>query len=251
MPHPSNRSALDIFVERLLSHSKLSEEERDAVAALPAAYLNVDAHRDFVRLGELVDHSCLVEQGLIGKFGQTETGARQFVSVHVPGEMVDLPSLMVPQANVALNALTKSVVLRIPHRELRQVSDRYPGVAAAFWRDCVIQGAIVAQWLVNVGRRDARGRMAHLFCEMGMRNELLGHSAALRYELPMTQEQLGDALGLTAVHVNRTLMGLRADGLVALSRNRVEILDWDALADAGEFDPGYLQLHNGVRSDGA
>jgi CRP-like cAMP-binding protein len=163
--------------------------------------------------------------------------------------MVDLHSLMVPQASAALNALTRSSVLRVPHAPLREIGVLYPAVAAAFWRDCVIHAAIVAQWLVNVGRRDARSRLAHFFCEMGLRYQQLGHAPAERYELPMTQEQLGDALGLTAVHVNRTLMGLRDDGLVAVSKASVEILDWSGLTAAAEFDGGYLQLKNGTRLD--
>src|SRR3712207_135386 len=101
MPHLPNRSALDLFLERLLSHSELSDEEREAILGLPSAREEVGAHRDVVRLGEVVEHSCLVEQGLVGRFGQTETGMRQFVSVHIPGEMVDLHSLMVPQASSA------------------------------------------------------------------------------------------------------------------------------------------------------
>src|SRR3712207_2852474 len=105
-----------------------------------------------------------------------------------------LHSLMVPRASAALNAIATSVVLRVPHRALRDLGIRYPAVAAAFWRDCIIQGGIVAQWLVNVGRRDARSRLAHFFCEMALRQRRPGAPSAIRYELPMTQEQLGDAL---------------------------------------------------------
>jgi len=246
MPHPSNRSAPDLFLDRLLAHSELDETEQAAVAGLPAVRMDVAAHRDVVRLGERVDHACLVEAGLVGRFGQTETGARQFVSVHTPGEMVDLHSLMVPEANAAVNALTGSTVLRVPHSSLRDVGLRYPAIAAALWRDCVMQGAIVAQWLVNVGRRDARSRLAHLLCEMAHRSQR-GDAPAMTYAFPMTQEQLGDALGLTAVHVNRTLMGLRDDGLVEISRGSVKILDWRTLVAAAEFDPGYLQVSNGAQ----
>lgn len=247
MPHPSNRSALDLFLERLLTHSVLDEKEQAAVAGLPVVRMEVAAHRDIVLLGERVDHACLVEDGLIARFGQIETGARQFVSLHIPGDMVDLHSLMVPQANAAVNSLARSTVLRIPHSSLREIGLEYPAIAAAFWRDCVIHAAIVAQWLVNVGRRDARSRLAHLLCEMALRYRH-GHGPALSYDFPMTQEQLADALGLTAVHVNRTLMGLRDDGLIVHARGRVEILDWRALAAAADFDPTYLQVKNGGAS---
>jgi CRP-like cAMP-binding protein len=242
MSQSSNRSAIQLFLSKLLTHSVLSDEERDAIAALPASRVEVPAHRDLVRLGQTVDHASLVERGLMGRFGQTEDGKRQFISLHVPGEMSDLHSLMVPDADTSLNALTSSAVLRVPHGRLHELEKRYPAIAAAFARECVLQAEIVAQWLVNVGRRDARTRMSHLLCEMALRFGRSRHSPALRYELPMTQEQLGDALALTSVHVNRTLGSLREDGLAAFSRGIVEIHDWNALATAGEFDPAYLHL---------
>jgi len=218
----------------------LNEEERAEILRLSAIPLDIKAHTDFVRLGETVDHACLVTEGLVGRFGQTEDGKRQFVSVHVPGEMVDLPSVMMPQSATALNTLTRTSIVRIPHKALRDVGFRHPAIAAAFWRVCVLDAGIVAQWLVNVGRRDARSRMAHLFCELAVRYRLMDQSDGISFELPMTQDQLADALGLTAVHTNRMLQTLRGEGLLSITRSRVEILDKVALETAAEFDPGYL-----------
>lgn len=240
MPHPSNRSALDLFVRRLRRHSKLNEVERNAVLGLAAVPAQISAHVDFVRLGETVQHACLVSEGLVGRFGQTAEGKRQFVSVHVPGELIDLPSVMMPQSTTALNALTASTIYKIPHADLRDLGFHYPAIAAAFWRDCVVDARIVAQWLVNVGRRDARSRVAHFLCELAARYRMMDQSDGRTFRLPMTQEQIGDALGLTSVHVDRTLMALRADGLVTFERGEVQILDPEGLARGAEFDPAYL-----------
>lgn len=242
MPHPSNRSAIDLFLRRLCSHSRLDADERAAILQLPTTAMQARGHVDIVRLGETVDHACLVSEGLIGRFGQTEDGSRQFVSVHLPGEMVDLPSLMMPQAATALHALTGSTILRVPHRSLRDLSFRFPAIAAAFWRDCVLDAGIVSQWLINLGRRDARSRIAHLICELAVRYRLMDQSDGCSYELPMTQEQIADALGLTPVHTNRMLQSLRADDLVSFSRGRVQILDPKTLAAAAGFDPAYLGI---------
>jgi CRP-like cAMP-binding protein len=203
--------------------------------------MEVKARRDFVRVGETLEHACLLAEGLVSRFGQTEDGKRQYVAIYVPGEMVDLPSVMVPTSATSLSALADSLILRIPHKQMREISVRYPAVAAAFWRDCVLDGAIVAQWLVNVGRRDARSRIAHLLCELAVRYRAMDQSDGLAYELPMTQEQMADALGLTPVHTNRMLQALRADGLIVINRSRVQIHDWQALAAAGDFDAIYLQ----------
>lgn len=240
MPHPSNLSAMNLFLRRLCAHSLLNGEERAAILGLPTKPFEIGAHVDFVRLGETLQYACLVSEGLVGRFGQTEDGKRQFVSIHVPGEMVDLPSVVMPHSTSALNALTATSAFKIPHENLRELGFRYPAIAAAFWRDCVIDARIVAEWLVNIGRRDARSRIAHFLCELAVRYRMMDQSDGRTFRLPMTQEQLGDSLGLTPVHINRMLMSLRAEGVVAFDRGRVEILDWEALARTGEFDVTYI-----------
>lgn len=240
MPHPSNLSALELFVRRLARHSRLTDAERAVLLALPTVPVQVAAHIDFVRLGEATHQACLVSEGLVGRFGQTAEGKRQFVSVHVPGELIDLPSVVMPQSTTALNALTASTICKVEHEALREIGFRYPAIAAAFWRDCVIDARIVSQWLVNIGRRDARSRMAHFFCELASRYRMMDQSDGRTFRLPMSQEQIGDALGLTSVHVNRMLMSLRADDLVTFERGRVTILDPHGLARVGEFDAAYL-----------
>lgn len=240
MPHPSNRSAIELFLNRLCSHSRLNEEEQAAILKLPTSFIQFAPHADIVRMGETVDQACLVSEGLIGRMGEREDGSRQFVSVHIPGEMVDLPSLMLPRSTTALHALTASSIQSVPHRSLRELSFRYPAIAAAFWRDCVLDAGIVAQWVINLGSRDARTRLAHFFCELAVRYRLMDQSDGRAFRLPMTQEQLADALGLTPVHINRTLQSLRGDGLISFDQGRVDILDTHMLEAAAEFDPAYL-----------
>ena len=111
------------------------------------------------------------------------------------------------------------------------------------WTDTLVDGSIFREWIANVGRRDARTRMAHLLCEFSLRLKVAGLGTDDQYELPMTQEQLADATGLTSVHVNRTLKALERDGLIQRSNPRfVQIGDWRKLAEAGDFDSNYLHL---------
>jgi DNA-binding transcriptional ArsR family regulator len=114
-------------------------------------------------------------------------------------------------------------------------------VAEAFWHDCVVDGAVLSQWVVNVGRRDARTRVAHLICEMAVRYKAVRPAQEFFFDFPVTQGQIGDMLGLTPVHINRDLKVLREEGLVTLCRSRVRIMNWSALQEAGEFTPDYLQ----------
>lgn len=234
--------ALRLFLGKVCARSALGAEEREAVLALPAMPRRVEAHRDIVRLGEQIDQACLVAEGLVARFAQMEDGQRQLTAFHIPGDMADLHSLILPAAPAPLAALAPSTLFQIPHSALRDLTCRYPALAAAFWRECVVDGSIVAQWLVSVGRRDARGRLAHLFCEMAVRSSRIGRFKRGAFPFPITQEQIADALGLTPVHVNRTLKTLREEGLVRAARGEVVILDWEGLVFAAGFDPAYLQL---------
>jgi CRP-like cAMP-binding protein len=235
----TSRPNLQLFLNRLTTRSILSDEERQAILNLPNRASQVQSNRDFVRIGERVDHCCLIVAGMMGRFGQTSDGARQITALHVPGDIADLHSVVRPVGTSAIQALSTTTVLRIRHEELRKVAARFPAVAEAFWRDCVVDAAVLSQWVVNVGRRDSKTRMAHLLCEMAVR---IGdeRTPQLSYAFPVTQSHLADATGLTAVHVNRTLKALRDQGLVNVRGGTVEILDWDRLTALGEFNADYL-----------
>jgi CRP-like cAMP-binding protein len=156
--------------------------------------------------------------------------------------MADLPSVVCPKSGWGLTALTSTTILRIAHADLRRVAATHTGIAEAFWRDCVADGSIFSEWVVNVGRRDALSRLAHLFCEMAIRCEQGGQGDRRSYPLPITQNDVGDATGLTGVHVNRTLKELRTKSLVEMRSGTVTIHDWDQLVEAGDFDAGFMLL---------
>jgi len=236
----SSSSNLGSFIKRIEVRSHLTEQERQAIVHLPVRVVQVKANRDLVRLGERVNHACLIVYGLVGRFGETKEGQRQITALHIPGDMADLHSVVRPVGTSALQALTTTTVLRVLHDDLRAIARQYPAIAEAFWRDCMVDAAILSQWVVNVGRRDAKSRMAHLLCEMASRyaND---EGAKLSFDLPMTQQHLADATGLTSVHVNRTLKALREDGVVTITGRDVQVHQWDRLVSLGEFDAAYLQ----------
>jgi len=237
-PHQPN---LRRFLDRLLSRSVLSDREQQAILDLPAYVAQVPANSDFVRMGEVVDHACVIVEGIAGRFGQNANGARQITALHIAGEMADLHSVVQPKGCSALQALSTLTILRVPHRALRAAAGRYPAVAEALWRDSSVDAAILSQWVVNVGRRDARTRIAHLLCEMATRYKAYRNEGDIVFEFPVTQAHLADVTGLTPVHVNRTLKGLREAGLAIMADRMVRILDWEELAILGEFEPAYLQ----------
>lgn len=236
-----NQPNLQRFLDRLTSRSVLSDEEQEAILGLPGLAAQAETHRDIVHLGEVVDHACLLVEGLVGRFGQNTNGERQITAIYISGDMPDLHSVVSPRATSALQALATTTILRIPHGALRSAAARYPAIAEAFWRECTVDAAILSQWVVNVGCRDAKARISHLLCELAVRYKADVRSGEATFLLPLTQEHLGDATGLTSVHVNRTLKVLRERGVASLRGRSVHIHDWDALVQMGEFDGTYLQ----------
>lgn len=235
----SDPADLQPFLNRLTARSVLTPEEQEAVLALPMHPMQLRAQQDFVQMNEKTSHGCLIASGMIARFGQTLDGQRQITAFHIPGDMADLNSVVRPIGIGGLTALCDTIILRVPHVDIRAVAARYPAVAEAFWRDCMLDAAILMQWVVSVGRQRAKTRLAHIFCEMAIR--MGGNREILKeYSFPVTQERLAEAVGLTGVHVNRSLKALRAEGLVTATRGRVQIHDWERLARVGEFEAAYL-----------
>jgi CRP-like cAMP-binding protein len=249
---PSGRSVLQPWLQRLLLRSALTEQEQCALLELPVTMAQVDVNRDFVKLGQVTDHACLVVEGVVGRFGQTRKGDRQITALYLPGDMADLHSVVLPRTDWALQALAATTLARIPHDALSKAAERSPAIARAFWRDGVVDASIIARWHVSLGRRDAKERMAHLLCELAARYALQAPDTPDEFDLLITQVQLADILGLTSVHVNRTIGTLRKDGLIMFSGRRVRIIDRKALEAIAGFERSYLHLehHDAARHQG-
>jgi len=240
-------SSMTPFLQTLEARSQLTQVERQIILDLPFAPQHVRANQDFVQKGEAVTNSCFILEGFVGTFGQNRRGERQITSVFLTGEMIDLNTVVVPEAIASIQALTPTTILRVPHAALRAAAGGHPGISEAFWRECVIAATLFSEWVVNVGRRDARSRLAHLFCEIACRSGHRNADDSFRFPFPITQAQLADMVGLTPVHVNRTLSGLREDGIVEISLKTAHIMNWNRLAQIGEFDPSYLRLDSAGR----
>ncbi len=175
-----------------------------------------------------------------------EDGSRQITAFHIAGEMADLYSAVWQPGIRCLTALCDTVALGIPRIALRSLTRRYPAIAEAFWRDCGLDAEILMQWAVNVGRKTAVSRIAHILCEMAWRYAGAERGPLCAYTLPIVQQQLADATAITAVHVNRSLRSLRNAGIVTFRSGNVNIHSWKELAYVGEFDPAYLAVDSAL-----
>jgi CRP-like cAMP-binding protein len=234
--------ALERFLARLMLRSNLSAAEQAAVLSLNAQPIEVSARRDVVMPGRTVDYSCLIASGWAARFDQMRDGQRQITAFYIAGDMCDLHSVVAPTAGWGIAALTDTTILKIAHSALRGTVDAFPNLALAYWRDTTADASILAKWIANIGRADAEARVAHLLCELAIRIEHAGLSSRTAYALRLTQEQIADAVGLTAVHVNRMLRNLRHAGSAAVQNHAVEVLDWQRLTDTAAFDPAYMLM---------
>lgn len=237
-------SPLEPFLRRLELHSELGDAEREAVLRMPSFIAELAPNQDVIGLGEKVEHCCLLQSGVLARFGQDRSGQRQIASVNLPGDWADLHSVVVPKVGCALQSLTRSTIIKVPHDHVRRAARTNSLLAEAFWRECVIDAAIFQEWMVNVGRRPAVPRLAHLLCEIACRSLDGPLEGELEIEFPVTQQHLAEMVGHTPVHVNRTLKKLREEGLVTFVHGCVTIHDWHRLQQVGEFDPGYLHLES-------
>jgi CRP-like cAMP-binding protein len=242
MPPPN---PLQKMVTRLGSRAELSAADCDAILALPHHLRTVEPSAYLVRMGERRRTCPVLIEGLAFRQKTTSEGARQIVSLQIPGDLIDLPNLFLNLSDHNVQVLTRATVAEIPIASLQELALNHPAIAKAMWIDALVDASIAREWIVNVGRRDARSAIAHVLCEFGMRLRNAGLAEDGVYELPMNQEQLGDVVGLTPVHVNRTLKALAADGLIRRDKRHVTVLDWEALRSVGDFSTLYLHLDQG------
>jgi CRP-like cAMP-binding protein len=192
--------------------------------------------------GDRPQNTCLLLSGYAYRHKLAGNGGRQILSIHMKGDVLDLQNSLLGIADHNVQMLTAGEVVLIPVDSIRELAFNHPSVGLAMWYETLVEGSIFREWVLNIGRRNARTRIAHLLCEFALRLEIVDLGQHTTYELPITQEQLADAVALTSVHVNRTLMNLEQDGLITRTRRVISVVDWKALVKVADFEPRYLHL---------
>ena len=236
-------SPLSALVARLSWVMPLSDEARRTIEMLPVTVQELGPNTDLIHPGDHSTNCCLVLSGWLGRFTMLPQGERQFLALHIAGDIPDLQTLHLPIVDHGICAFTQVTVALIPHEAVRDLMVRHPDVATALWREVLVTASITNEWLIGLGRRSGPKRLAHLLCELYIRQKAAGlvkeegHCA-----LPLTQTVLADALGLTSVHINRMLQEMRTQQVIQCRQRTLTILDWTRLRKLGEFDPLYLHL---------
>ena len=233
-------------VRKLSQFAPLGDEETSALVRLCEPAQLRKAGDDLVREGEQPQHVFLLLEGWAYRYKFGRDGSRQIVAFLIPGDLCDIKVFLLDRMDHNIGLLSDARVRAIPAIELLELMDRFPRIERALWWASLVDEATLREWLLNIGQRDAFERIAHLFCELWVRLQVVGLvDADDSFELPLTQEGLGDTTGLTSVHVNRTLQKLRKEKLIDLKRGHIEICDPRRLAEASGFRRNYLHLSSG------
>lgn len=238
---------IEKLLMKLRARDEMSAEEEQALRSLPAETQDVRPAQVVVRAGEDLSVSVLLLEGLMCRYKDLRSGARQISELHVPGDFVDLHGFTLKRLDHNIGALTAARIALVPHERLKRITEDHPHLTRLLWLSTNLDASIHREWVLSLGRRSALARIAHFFCELQVRLDLIGMTDGAQYRLPLTQSDLAECLGLTSVHVNRTLKELREQGIVEFRDATVTIHDIDRLRRVAEFDVRYLDLEKRPR----
>ena len=238
---------IDVHLKKLRVRDSISAEEERAIRGLVSEIMVWPKDRTLIRHGHALDRSMLLLSGWVARAKDLPNGQRQIAEINLPGDFVDLHGFTLKRLDHDIMTVTQCRVALVPHERLRELTEKWPHLTRLYWFNTNLDAAIHREWTLSLGRRSAIARLAHLLCELNIRLEITGLTNNNSYDFPLTQVELAECLGLTSVHVNRTLQELRRRGVVELQNRRLTINDLPALKVIAEFDDEYLYLTKSSR----
>jgi CRP-like cAMP-binding protein len=238
---------IEVHLRKLRQRDEISAAEERALRDCIGSTRTVRARETVIRNGQELNESTLLLEGWLARTKDLRGGERQLLELHLPGDFADLHSLTLKKLDHDVVAITPCNLAMAPHDRLRKLTAEHPHLTRVLWLMTNLDASIQREWTFSLGRRSALARMAHLFCELFVRLGVVGLTREQTFDFPLTQTELSECLGITPVHANRMLQDLRRQGLIRLSDKEVEILDWEGLRHAAEFDTAYLHLEQRPR----
>jgi CRP-like cAMP-binding protein len=227
---------------KLRARDDISAEEEREIRSLVSHTIQVPHDRTFIRHGQEVKESTLLLDGWMARAKDLPSGQRQLAELQLPGDFTDLHGFTLKRLDHDIVSITQCTIGVVPHERLTAMTERFPHLTRVYWLMTNVDAAIQREWTLSLGRRSAIARMANLFCELLTRLGIVGLTSENGFDFPLTQIELSECLGLTSVHVNRTLQELRRMCLIEVRDQRVQIKDVAGLKGIAEFDPTYLYI---------
>lgn len=234
---------ISVHLKKLRRRSSINPEEEQALRGLVAETRSVAADQVLIRSGVELNMSMLLLDGWLARYKDLPAGQRQVTQLHVAGDFADLHGFTLKRLDHDVTTLSDCEIAMVPHARITDLMERFPRLARIYWFGTNVDAAITRELALSLGQRSALSRMAHLFCELHTRLDVVGRAEPDGFAFPLTQRELAECLGLTVVHANRTLQALRGRRLIELESRRLTILDREGLEEVAEFDPDYLYLN--------
>ncbi|MEZ2329894.1 Crp/Fnr family transcriptional regulator [Mesorhizobium sp. RCC_202] len=228
-------------------HDALSEAEKALLAGAMSVEKYFGTGEDIVAEFSRPGFSTLIIDGLAARYKVLEDGGRQFTSLQVAGDFVDLHAFLLKTMDHGIVALSPCHVVVADHGKLKAITEQAPHLTRLLWLDTLVDGAIHREWIVAMGRRSKTSHLAHLICELFVRLQVVKKTSDMSFHLPLSQAELADVLGLSVVHMNRVIGTLRRMDVISWASHRITILDWQRLVQIAEFDPTYLSMNREPR----
>ena len=228
------------FVEKLRGHGALTAQDADLLEAACARQRDVPARHDLIREGDKPGPLFVILDGWACRYKTLPEGTRQITAFLMPGDFCDMHAGVLDEMDHSIATVTAARVAVVPRPLIEELIESRPAIMRAFWWAQLVDEGVLRAWIVSMGRRNSVQRVAHLMCELYVRAHNIGLAGGDAFELPLTQGVLGDALGLTPVHVNRVLRKLRLSGAMELGAGVLTVSDVGALATVAGFDDNYL-----------
>lgn len=238
----------NILLHKLARWADFDDQDRAALDRLVTPARTVVRGEHLIHEGDRPSHVFLILEGWAQRFKILPQGTRQTVAFLMPGDLCDAHVFILAKMDHSIAMMSAGSVVAIPANAMMQLVEQHPRIARALWWATLVDEGILREWLVNIGGRDAYGRIAHLFCELYIRAGVVAPEGGADLFMPLTQTDMAEALGLTPIHINRVAKVLKRDGLAYIEKGRMIMLDFDRLKEAAGFDPTYL--HAARRSPG-
>lgn len=235
---------LQRLVTKLRRRSTIDLASENSLLNLPFTLKKLSRSEYLFRSGETISVTYVLLSGFTFRQKVAGDGGRQIVAIQVPGDIVNIQSLQLNMYDHSVQALSDATIAVIPTSALLVLAQSHDEIMFALWLDTFVDASIAWEWITNIGRRNARIRLAHLLCEITLRVEMAGFHTGATHKLAMTSEDIGDALGLTPVHVTRVIKELMRVGLILRERRSISILDINGLRTLADFNQAYLHLQN-------
>jgi CRP-like cAMP-binding protein len=226
----------------LRSHDILTDDEVRDLTSVIVKERRFATGEDLVSEGERPTYSTLLLDGFSGRYKVLSDGTRQITALHVPGDFVDLHAFLLKQMDHGIVAMSPCHVAFADHSQLRRITEKSPHLTRLLWLGTLVDGAIHREWIVAMGRRSKKAHLAQLICELFVRLQVVQRTNGSSFQFPLTQLEMADVLGLSLVHLNKTLQTLRKEGTFTWENRTITIVDWERLQEIAEFDPTYLSL---------